>query len=91
MNPGAGLILSEKIALPPAHQDDQQQRFTGWHHEFKRLNGYSDLEISQKRTALEQVMITDTIEVHSARLEAAGFSRVQVWYQCLNWAAFVAS
>jgi tRNA (cmo5U34)-methyltransferase len=82
------LLLSEKVR---SDDPDIEGFNDAAHLDFKRANGYSELEISQKRSALEQVMITDTIEVHRARLQAAGFSRVQVWYQCLNWASFVAS
>ena len=87
MNPGAALILSEKIRLPGA---DQQEQFTQWHHEFKRLNGYSDLEISQKRQAIENVLIPESAEDHIQRLQQAGFSQVYCWFQCFNFASFVA-
>jgi tRNA (cmo5U34)-methyltransferase len=84
---GGALLLSEKV-----RSDDPALEAFNFdaHLDFKRANGYSELEISQKRTALEQVMITDTIETHIERLHAAGFSRVQLWYQCLNWASFIA-
>ncbi len=39
------------------------------HHDFKRANGYSELEISQKRSMLENVMLTDSVEAHKARLK----------------------
>jgi tRNA (cmo5U34)-methyltransferase len=85
---GGVLLLSEKVRS----DDPQLEAFNNDAHlDFKRANGYSELEISQKRTALEQVMRTDTIETHIDRLHAAGFGRVQLWYQCLNWAAFIAS
>lgn len=90
MNPGAGLILSEKIALPCGLQDGQQAQFTAWHHEFKRLNGYSDLEISQKRQAIENVLIPETSATHVQRLQQAGFREVYCWFQCFNFASFVA-
>ena len=64
--------------------------FQDAHHDFKRANGYSDLEVSQKRTALENVMVPDTEEIHRTRLAAAGFSRVTVWFRCLNWISFIA-
>ncbi len=41
--------------------------------------------------SLEDVMITDTVETHLARLQDAGFSEVRVWFRCLNWASFIAS
>ncbi len=45
------------------------------HHDFKRANGYSELEISQKRSMLENVMLTDSVETHSA--PASGGFRTQ--------------
>ena len=84
---GGALILSEKVRS----EDPALEAFNdGAHLDFKRANGYSELEISQKRTALEQVMIPDTIEAHVQRLGNAGFRRTQVWFQCLNWASFIA-
>jgi len=85
--PGGALVLSEKIRFAdPA----EQERFTDLHHAFKRANGYSDLEISQKRTALENVLVPDTLDVHRERLEEAGFSHVDLWFQCLNFVSLVA-
>ena len=87
LHPDGLLLLSEKV-----HADDPQTEAFNQsaHLDFKRANGYSELEISQKRTALEQVLATDTIEAHCERLRAAGFREVHVWFQCLNWAAFAA-
>jgi tRNA (cmo5U34)-methyltransferase len=87
LQPGGVLILSEKIRLPDAQQD---QKMIELHHEFKKANGYSDLEISQKRTALEKVLIPETVEQHSARLREAGFSVVDVWFQCFNFVSMLA-
>ena len=60
------------------------------HHDFKRAQGYSDLEIAQKRSSLETVLIPETAADHRARLKAAGFSRSDVWFQCLNFASLIA-
>ena len=60
------------------------------HHDFKRANGYSELEISQKRSALENVMLPDTIEEHQQRFRQAGFSSSVVWFQCFNFCSMVA-
>ena len=87
MLPGAVLILSEKICFDDS---EQQQLFTDLHHDFKRANGYSDLEISQKRQTIENVLIPDTLEQHTARLSAAGFSHIQCWFQCFNFISFCA-
>ncbi|MBN7771149.1 carboxy-S-adenosyl-L-methionine synthase CmoA [Marinobacter daepoensis] len=85
--PGGVLILSEKIRFG---SDTEQAVQTHLHHEFKRANGYSDLEISQKRAAIENVMIPETLADHKARLEQAGFDQVLVWYQCFNFVSMLA-
>ncbi|MDX1756455.1 MAG: carboxy-S-adenosyl-L-methionine synthase CmoA [Marinobacter sp.] len=85
--PGGVLILSEKIRFESPHEQDIQTRL---HHDFKRANGYSDLEISQKRSALERVLIPETLVEHRARLVAAGFDQVLVWYQCFNFVSMLA-
>lgn len=87
LRPGGVLILAEKLAFA----NDREQDFnTEMHLAFKRANGYSELEISQKRTALENVLIPDTREQHEERLRWAGFARSECWYRCFNFAALVA-
>jgi tRNA (cmo5U34)-methyltransferase len=84
---GGALILSEKIAF----EDPQHHTLmTELHHNFKRANGYSDLEIAQKRTALENVLIPETLQCHIQRLRAAGFRSVDCWFQCFNFASLIA-
>lgn len=85
--PGGVLILSEKMNFA---NDLSQDFHTGMHLAFKRANGYSDLEISHKRSALENVLIPDTFEQHVERLRWAGFSRVERWYQCFNFQSLIA-
>lgn len=87
LNSGGALVLSEKFAF----DDAQTQQFhTDMHLQFKRANGYSDLEISQKRTALENVLIPDSFATHKQRLQRIGFSTVQQWHQCFNFGSLVA-
>lgn len=81
------LVLSEKVSIS---ENELDKTFIELHHEFKRENGYSDLEISQKRTALEDVMKLDTIETHKTRLTNAGFSKITVWYQHFNFLSIIA-
>lgn len=85
--PGGILILSEKIAFDDPRTQDL---FTELHHAFKRANGYSDLEISQKRAALENVLVPETIARHQSRLSDAGFASADVWFQYLNFASIIA-
>ncbi|MBB3047148.1 tRNA (cmo5U34)-methyltransferase [Litorivivens lipolytica] len=87
MVPGGVLILSEKIRFADDHL---QELNTDLHHAFKKSNGYSDLEIAQKRSALENVLQPETIDTHEQRLARAGFSSVDVWFQCFNFASLVA-
>lgn len=85
--PGGILVLSEKIKF----EDPQtQEDLTTLHHDFKKANGYSDLEISQKRDAIENVLIPETITTHENRLDASGFARNEIWLQCFNFASFLA-
>jgi len=84
---GGALILSEKIKLD---NPEQQQLLTMMYENFKRSNGYSELEISQKRDALENVLIPESIDVHKSRLLDCGFKSVEVWFQCFNFASLVA-
>lgn len=87
MQPGGVLMLSEKICFP---DPSQQQLNTELHHAFKRSHGYSELEISQKRAALEQVLLPEAIDTHLQRLREVGFASAQVWFQCFNFASFIA-
>jgi tRNA (cmo5U34)-methyltransferase len=87
LDPSGVLIISEKLRFA---DDWEQSYFELTHAAYKRANGYSALEVAQKRTALEKVLIPDRIEDHEARLRRAGFSRVHAWFRCLNWVSFVA-
>lgn len=87
LRPGGALVLSEKIVFPgEAHQ----HLLTELHHDFKRANGYSDLEISQKRQAIENVLVPESAATHEERLQAAGFTTTAAWFQCFTFASWVA-
>ncbi len=87
LNPSGILVLSEKIRHPSRAGNEL---LIDLHHQFKRNNGYSELEVSQKRAALEKVMLTDTFGEHETRLKNAGFSDVVMWYKCYNFTSMVA-
>lgn len=87
LRPGGALVLSEKIRFG----DEVIQQVLDEHHlDFKRANGYSELEISQKRSALENVMKPDQLDNHYNRLSQAGFAHYGVWFQCFNFTSMVA-
>lgn len=87
LNEGGCLILSEKLAFPDETENTMQIEL---HHAFKKSNGYSDLEIAQKRSALENVLIPETAAQHCQRLKETGFKHVFQWFQCFNFASFIA-
>jgi tRNA (cmo5U34)-methyltransferase len=87
LNPGGIMVLSEKIRFEDALEQELQ---TAWHHDFKRAQGYSDLEIARKRDALENVMKPDCVQKHMDRMLEAGFGRVYQWFQGFNFVSMVA-
>jgi tRNA (cmo5U34)-methyltransferase len=87
MLPGGALLLSEKICFD---DPDEQRLMTDLHLDFKRAHGYSELEIAQKRTSLEETLVPETAAVHLKRLKACGFSKASVWFQCFNFASMIA-
>ena len=87
LNSGGACILTEKIELEKEVDD---QLFRELHENFKRANLYSELEISQKRKALENVLLRESLATHKERLHQAGFRQVQVWFQCLSFVSILA-
>ncbi|MFA0550472.1 carboxy-S-adenosyl-L-methionine synthase CmoA [Vibrio lentus] len=87
LRPGGILILSEKFVF---EDESSNELLIDLHHDFKRANGYSELEVSQKRSAIENVMRPDSIPVHKQRFEKIGFSSSEVWFQCFNFGSMFA-
>ena len=84
--PGGILILTEKVANPhPVLSCLELDVYA----RFKKENGYSELEISQKREALEGVLIPETLDAHRDRLERAGFTHCDVWLKWFNFASMI--
>ena len=87
LRPDGILILSEKLMFTDARQQALQ---TEMHHAFKKANGYSDMEVSQKRASLENVLIPETFNQHKNRLLQSGFDNTEVWFQYFNFASMIA-
>ncbi|MFH2067305.1 MAG: carboxy-S-adenosyl-L-methionine synthase CmoA [Pseudomonadota bacterium] len=84
--PDGVFLFTEKIV----HPDDSFARLQkDFYYDFKRENGYCELEISQKREALENVLIPETIETHLARLEQIGFRKMDVWFKWFNFCSIL--
>lgn len=86
LNSGGILLLAEKVKF---EDPDEQALMTTLHHDFKKQHGYSHLEISQKRAALENVLIPNTEKQHRQRMRDAGFSVVEQCMRCLNFSTFL--
>ena len=86
LSSGGVLLMTEKIIHGAAELSSLQQRF---YYDFKRENGYSELEISQKREALENVLIPETVEDHCDRLRRVGFLMLDLWIKWLNFVSFL--
>lgn len=87
LKPGGLLLLTEKTVHRSENLNALQMEF---YNHFKLENGYSELEISQKRDALEKVLIPDTIEAHQRRLKDAGFQSVDIWLKWFNFSSMMA-
>ncbi len=87
LRPGGIVLLSEKLAFADAQEAEW---ITAAHLDFKRANGYSELEIAQKRSALENILIPEHADTHLQRLQDAGFVHATRWFQALNFASFIA-
>lgn len=85
--PGGVLLLSEKIAFPAGRASET---IIALHEDFKRDQGYSEMEIAGKRQAIENVLIPDTAEKLEERLLAVGFRDTGQWLQHYNFCSYVA-
>ena len=85
--PGGALLLSEKIKFEDPEVD---RLIVDLHHKFKKSMGYSDLEIAQKRSAIENILLPETSQTHFERMNKAGFKQVTTWFQCFNFCSFLA-
>ena len=81
------LVLSEKVT----HEEPEfDQLLMDLHHDFKRQNAYSEMEIAGKRAAIENVLIPDSVDTHIRRLRDAGFRQAGVWLRWFNFVSLVA-
>jgi tRNA (cmo5U34)-methyltransferase len=87
LNTGGALIVVEKILA----EDSRFNRdFIDYYYDYKRRNQYSELEISQKREALENVLIPYKLSENIALLRDKGFAHCEVFFKWYNFAGFVA-
>ena len=80
------LLVSEKVVHGKPAVDDALVEL---YFEFKRRQGYSELEISRKRDALENVLVPLTVDQNVQMFHQAGFARVELLLKWFNFATFV--
>ena len=88
MNPGAVIIVIEKIL---AEDSLFNRDFIRYYYDMKRRHQYSEMEIAQKREALENVLIPYKLSENITLLREAGFSHVEVFFKWYNFAGFIAN
>lgn len=87
LRPGGFLVLSEKFV----HDDVQlDQSLVELYFEYKRRNGYSELEISRKRDALENVLVPFSVKENQQLLQDAGFDETELILKWFNFGTFLA-
>jgi tRNA (cmo5U34)-methyltransferase len=82
-----GLILVEKVL---GESSTFNRLFIKHYYELKKRNGYSELEIAQKREALENVLIPYRLEENRELLRSQGFREVDVFFKWYNFCGIVA-
>ncbi|MBN8863768.1 MAG: carboxy-S-adenosyl-L-methionine synthase CmoA [Sphingobacteriales bacterium] len=87
LNPGGALILIEKIL---AEESSFNRDFIRYYYNYKRRNQYSELEISQKREALENVLIPYKLSENISLLRDQGFAHCEVFFKWYNFAGLIA-
>ena len=80
-------IFSEKVISSNSKLNKQS---IDEYYEFKKTQGYSEFEISQKREALENVLIPYTEEENKKMILDAGFSHCETIFKWVNFATFIA-
>ncbi|HYU35756.1 MAG TPA: carboxy-S-adenosyl-L-methionine synthase CmoA [Thermoanaerobaculia bacterium] len=81
------LILVEKVL---GESSTYNRLFIKHYYEMKKRNGYSELEISQKREALENVLIPYRLEENRELLRSQGFRNVDIFFKWYNFCGILA-
>ena len=81
------LIVVEKVL---GENSTFNRLFIKHYYEMKMRNGYSELEISQKREALENVLVPYRLEENKELLRGAGFRHVDVFFKWYNFCGLIA-
>ena len=87
LNRNGCLILVEKVL---GEHSTFNRLFINHYYEMKKRKGYSEIEISQKREALENVLIPYRLEENRQLLRRVGFQHIDVFFKWYNFCGIVA-
>jgi tRNA (cmo5U34)-methyltransferase len=87
MRKNGALILIEKLVV---HDTRLNRLYINHYYDYKRRNGYSDVEISNKREALENVLVPYRFEENRELLMKNGFGTVEEFFRWYNFCGIVA-
>lgn len=87
LRPNGALILTEKVLGPDAALN---RLYIDLYLDYKREQGYSELEIAKKREALENVLIPYRVDENVELLQRNGFRLVDVFFRWFNWSGILA-
>jgi tRNA (cmo5U34)-methyltransferase len=86
MADGGVLIVTDKVLT---NDSDMNRLFIDFYYDFKRRNHYSEVEISKKREALENVLIPYRLDENFELFRRNGFPTVETFFQWYNFAGFL--
>lgn len=87
LNDGGVLIMVEKIL---AEDSNINRDFIKYYYSHKRRNHYSEIEIAQKREALENILIPYKLSENMTLLLENGFSHSEVFFKWYNFVGILA-
>jgi len=87
LNPNGCLILVEKVI---GEDSLFNRHFIKYYYELKKRHGYSELEISQKREALENVLVPYKLLENREMLIRSGFRYCDVFFKWYNFCGLIA-
>ena len=87
LQPQGVLIVVEKLLCADSRLN---RLYIEHYYDYKRRQGYSEMEISQKREALENVLVPYRPEENVALMRGAGFAHVEDFFRWYNFNGFIA-
>ena len=88
LNEQGCLILVEKLTTPYTLFN---RLFIKHYYDLKRHNGYSEMEIAQKRESLENILIPYHLEENRDLLLSCGFRHFEVFFRWYNFCGMIAT